>query len=111
MKGMRILLLGLVGWTAIGLVGVGVSWRRGEREKVRHGMGWLAGVWVAYLFVVIAVSLVQRQSVVGLGQPRCFDEMCFRVIKVEEVPGFLIRDGRRLLRVSIQVTNHARKEQ
>jgi hypothetical protein len=30
---------------------------------------------------------------------------------VEEVPGFLIRDGRRLLRVSVRVTNKGRKTQ
>jgi hypothetical protein len=31
--------------------------------------------------------------------------MCFTVTGVEEVPGFLIRDGRRLVRVSVRVTN------
>jgi hypothetical protein len=111
MKAAEILLLGLVGWTAIGLVGVGVSWRRRERQKVRHGVGWLVGVWVVYLCVLIGVSLGQGQRVVGLGEPQCFDEMCFRVIRVEEVPGFLIRDGRRLLRVSVQLTNKGRKAQ
>jgi hypothetical protein len=111
MKATEMLLLGLVGWTAIGLVGVGVSWRRRERQKVRHGVGWLVGVWVVYLSVVIGVSLGQGQRVVGLGEPQCFDEICFRVIRVEEVPGFLIRDGRRLLRVSVQLTNKGRKAQ
>jgi hypothetical protein len=33
------------------------------------------------------------------------------VTRVEEVPGFLIRDGRRLLRVSVQVKNKGRKAQ
>jgi hypothetical protein len=49
--------------------------------------------------------------VVTMGEPQCFDEMCFMVTGVEEVPGFLIRDGRRLVRVSVRVTNNGRKAQ
>src|SRR5882757_4782141 len=111
MKATELLLLGLVGWTAIGVIGVGVSLARGERQRVRRGIAWLIGVWVVYLCVVIGVSLEQRQRVVAMGEPQCFDDMCFRVTRVEEVPGFLIRDGRRLLRVSVQVTNKGRKGQ
>ena len=111
MKATEILLLGLVGWTAIGVIGVSVSFWRGERQRVRQGVGWLIGVWVLYLFVLIGVSLGQGRRVVAVGEPQCFGEMCFRVTRVEEVPGFLIRDGRRLLRVSVQVTNKGRKAQ
>jgi hypothetical protein len=111
MKAAELLLLALVGWTAIGVIGVGVSLWRGERQRVRRGVAWLVGVWVVYLCVVIGVSLGQRQRVVAMGEPQCFDEMCFAVTRVEEVPGFLIRDGRRLLRVSVQVTNKGRKAQ
>jgi hypothetical protein len=66
---------------------------------------------VVYLCVVIGVSLLQQRRVVAIGEPQCFDEMCFAVTRVEEVPGFLIRDGRRLLRVSVQVKNKGRKAQ
>jgi hypothetical protein len=111
MKATELLFLGLVGWTAIGVIGVGVSQWRGERQRVRRGVAWLLGVWVAYLCVVMGVSLAQRRRVVAMGGPQCFDDMCFAVIRVEEVPGFLIRDGRRLLRVSVQVTNRGRKAQ
>jgi hypothetical protein len=111
MKAAELLLLALVGWTAIGVIGVGVSLWRGERQRVRRGVAWLVGVWVVYLCVVIGVSLGQRQRVVAMGEPQCFDEMCFAVTRVEEVPGFLIRDGRRLLRVSVQVTNKGRNAQ
>jgi len=111
MKATELLLLGLVGWTAIGVIGVSVSMWRGERERVRRGVAWLVGVWVVYLCAVIGVSLGQVQRVVAMGEPQCFDEMCFAVTRVEEVPGFLIRDGRRLLRVSVQVTNKGRKAQ
>jgi hypothetical protein len=111
MKATELLLLGLVGWTAIGVLGVGVSLWRGERVRVRRGIGWLAGVWVVYLFVLVGVSLVQRQKMVAIGQAQCFDEMCFTVTRVERVPGFLIRDGRRLVRVSIEVANRGRRPQ
>ena len=111
MKATELLLLGLVGWTAIGVIGVSVSVWRGERERVRRGVAWLVGVWVVYLCAVIGVSLGQGQRVVAMGEPQCFGEMCFRVVRVEEIPGFLIRDGRRLLRVSVQVTNKGRKAQ
>jgi hypothetical protein len=111
MKATELLLLGLVGWTGIGVLGVGVSLWRGERERVRRGVAWLVGVWVVYLFVLMAVSLGQRQRVVAIGVPQCFDEMCFTVTGAEEVPGFLIRDGRRLVRVSVRVANRGRKAQ
>jgi hypothetical protein len=109
MRATELLLLGLVGWTGIGVLGVGVSLRRGERERVRQGIAWLAWTWVVYLCVLVGVSLSQRQRVVAMGEPQCFDEMCFTVTGVEEVPGFLIRDGRRLVRVSVRVTNRGRK--
>jgi hypothetical protein len=111
MKAMELLLLGLAGWTAIGVLGVGVAFGRGERERARRGVAWLAGVWVVYLCVLVAVSLGQKQRVVAVGEPQCFDEMCFTVTGVEEVPGFLIRDGRRLVRVTVRVTNHGKKAQ
>jgi hypothetical protein len=111
MRATELLLLGLVGWTAIGVVGVAVSQLRGERRRVRRGVAWLAGVWTIYLGVVVGVSLVQRQRVMAIGEPQCFDEMCFTVTTVEEVPGFLIKDARRLVRVSVRVTNRGRKAQ
>ena len=108
MKATELLLLGLVGWTAIGVVGVGVLLARGEQQRVRRGVAWIVGVWIGYLAVLIVVSLGQRQRVVAMREPQCFDDMCFAVTRVEEVPGFLIRDGRRLVRVSVQVTNRGR---
>jgi hypothetical protein len=111
MKATELLLLALTGWTAIGVIGVGVSLWRGERDRARRGGMWLVVVWVVYLCVVIGVSMGQGRRVVAMGEPQCFDEMCFTVTRVEEVPGFLIRDGRRLLRVSVQVKNKGRKAQ
>jgi hypothetical protein len=104
----ELLLLALVGWSAIGAIGVTISLARGERPKALRHLGWIAGVWTVYLAVLIAVSLLQPQKTIAIGQDQCFDEMCFAVTGVEEVPGFLIHDGSRLVRVSVRITNHAR---
>ncbi len=110
----ELLLLALVGWTVVGALGVTVSLVRarrgfpGEREKGLRHLGWIVAVWVVYLAVLVGVSLGQRQKVVAIGQEQCFDEMCFAVTRVEELPGFLIRDGSRLVRVSVRVTNKGR---
>lgn len=104
----ELLLLALVGWTAIGAVGVTISLVRRERARALRHLGWIAGVWTTYLAVLVAVSLRQPQKTVAIGQDQCYDEMCFAVTGVEEVPGFLIHDGSRLLRVSVRITNHAR---
>ncbi|MEO6805262.1 MAG: hypothetical protein ABI209_03855 [Edaphobacter sp.] len=111
MRATELLLLGLLGWTAIGVIGVGVSRWRGERERVRRGIGWLVGVWVVYLGVLVGVSVTQRQRVVAMGEPQCFDEMCFTVTGVDELPDFPNRDGRRLVRVSVKVMNKGNKMQ
>jgi hypothetical protein len=101
-------MLGVVGWTGIGLVGVGVAWIRGERQRVWRGIAWLLGVWMVYLCVLVGVSLTQGQKIVALGKAQCFDKMCFAVTGAEEVKGFLVRDRQRLVRVSIRVTNKGR---
>ena len=114
----ELLLCGLMGWTVIGLTGTAVAWIRGrrgvpgEREKAVRGIGWLVGVWVVYLAVLVGVSLVQRQRVVAMGQEQCYDDMCFAVTGADEVPRFLgrngIGDGSRLVRVTVSVRNKGR---
>lgn len=104
----ELLLWGLAGWTALGLIGVTVSLARRERSKARSGLAWLGAVWAAYLAVLVGVSVAQPQRMVAIGEQQCFHQMCFAVTKVEEVPGFLIRDGSRLVRVSVQVSNRGR---
>jgi hypothetical protein len=66
MRVQELALLGLVGWTAIGIVGVLISVAREERAMVRTGLAWLAGVWVVYMGVLVAVSLTERQRVVAI---------------------------------------------
>ncbi len=107
----ELLLWALVGWTAVGAVGVTVSLVRGERAKGLRHLGWIVGVWVVYLAALVGaslMSLMQPQKVVAMGQEQCFDDMCFAVTGVEEVPGFLIRDGSRLVRMSVRVSNRGR---
>ena len=104
----ELLLLALVGWTAIGAIGVTISLVRGERAKALRHLARIAGVWATYLAVLMAFSLLQPQKIVAMGQDQCFDEMCIAVSGVEEVPGFLIHDGSRLIRVSVRITNHGR---
>jgi hypothetical protein len=104
----ELLLLGVAGWTAIGALGVSVSVARRERGKAARGAAWIGGVWVVYLAALVTVSLVQPQRAVGMRQEQCFGEMCFAVVGVDEVPGFLVRDGSRLVRVAVRVTNRGR---
>jgi len=105
----ELLLIGLVGWTAIGIVGTLISLARRERAKAVQGLAWIAIVWLAYLAVLITVSLRQKQRVVAMGQEQCFDEMCFTVMGMERVAGVPGGAGRRLLRVAVQVRNRGHK--
>ena len=116
----ELLLVGVAGWTALGLVGLAISWvrhQRGaseERTKLVKGLKWLVAVWVVYLAVVMGVSIAQPRRIVSLGQEQCFDEMCFTVATVEDVPRFLGKnqaaDGSRLLRVTVRVRNAGREK-
>jgi hypothetical protein len=113
----KLLLLGIAGWTVLGVVGITVSLVRGrhgvpgERERLRKGLVWLAGVWVIYLGTLLTVSLTQPQRVVAIGQEQCYDEICFAVTGSELVPRFPTRDRDRLMRVSIRVRNKGHKAQ
>jgi hypothetical protein len=108
----ELLLIALVGWTAIGVVGVLIALVRRERARVRKGLIWLVGVWVVYLGVLVTVSIVQPRRVVPMGQDQCYDEMCFAVMGVDEVPRYLgltgVGDRSRLVRVTVRVTNRGR---
>lgn len=106
----RILLVLLIGWTAVGAVGVAISFKRNEREKGLKNLGWIAAVWSVYLAVLLGTSLFQGQRTVPAGKAQCFDEMCFTVTGTEEVPGYLMQQGR-LLRVHVSIQNRGKKPQ
>lgn len=105
----ELLLLALAGWTAIGVVGTSVSFAKGEGAKAVRGIGWIVGVWLVYLGVLIAVSLKQKQRIVAIGQQECFNSMCFTVTHVDEVAGLPLQNDRRLVRVTINVKNSGHK--
>jgi len=106
----ELLLLVLVGWTAVGAAGITISLvRREHRKAMRHSL-WIVAVWVVYMAILLWTSLRQPQKVVALGQDRCFDEMCFAVTGVQELPGYLIQDGSRLIRVSVRISNHGKEK-
>ena len=108
----ELLMVGLLGWTVLGGIGMVISLLRGERAKALRGLKWVAVVWVIYLAVLVGVSLKEPQRVMALGQEQCYDEMCFAVTGVEEVPRFLGKneagDGSHLVRVTVRVRNTAR---
>jgi hypothetical protein len=108
MRFWNLLLLALVAWTVLGAIGASISLFLGERAKALRHLGWIFGIWAAYLAVVMGASLMQPQKIVAMGQDQCFDEVCFAVMGVEEVPGFLIHDGSRLMRMSVRVSNRGR---
>ena len=104
----ELLLMVVAGWTAIGVVGTTVSAMKGERKRAMRGVAWIAGVWAVYVGVLVGVSLRQPQRVLAIGQEQCFGDMCFAVVGVEEIPGFRVHDGSRLVRVRVQVRNRGR---
>ena len=108
MRFWNLLLLALVAWTVLGAIGISISVFLGERAKALRHLGWIFGIWAAYMTVLMATSLLQPQKTVAMGQDQCFGDICFAVTSVEEVPGFLIHDGSRLVRVSIRVSNRGR---
>ena len=106
----ELLLLVLVGWTAVGAAGVTISLVRHERAKAVRNSLWIVTVWALYMAMLVTVSLMQPQKVLSFGQDQCFDEMCFAVTGVQELPGYLIQDGSRLVRVSVRISNHGKKK-
>ncbi|WP_260706212.1 hypothetical protein [Edaphobacter flagellatus] len=104
----ELLLLILVGWTLVGALGVTVSFRQQQRPKALHHLGWIVAIWIVYLSTVIGVSLAQKQRFVAFGAPQCYDEMCFAVVGLEELPGYPEQSSH-LVRVKISITNHGHK--
>lgn len=108
MRPAELLLWGLAGWSAIGLAGSLISGvRRGNWPKARHGLGWIAGAWTAYLLVLLLVSCLSPRKSLPVGQAQCFGHLCFAVDGAEQMSAFAGRGqrGDRLLRVGIRVSN------
>lgn len=103
-----LVLFGVAGWCVIGAAGVAVSLARGRRAEAARHSAWIATVVGVYLLVLLGVSQTQRQRELSIGQPQCFDRMCFTVTGVDEVPGLVAGDDGRVVRVAIAVRNNGR---
>jgi hypothetical protein len=106
MRVAELVLLAVAGWITIGIAGTLLSLARGRGAEAARHAAWIAVVAGVYLLVLLGVSATQRQRVVPLGQDQCFDEMCFAVVGVEEVPGLVAGDHGRVVRVTVRVANH-----
>lgn len=107
----ELLLLLLVGWTLIGILGVIISFRRREYISARRNLGWIVGVWVVYLGILLTVSHTARPLLVPAGQEQRIGKLGFTVIHTEDRPGYLASHGERVLRISIRINNHGGKKQ
>ncbi len=110
MRVTELLLVGLLLWTLLGAGGTAVWAVRGDRNRARHGVLWIGGVWAVYLLVLVAVSVRQQGEQMMVSQEQCFGEMCFAVTGADEIEGFLARgqERARLIRLKVRVTNRGR---
>lgn len=106
MKPTELLLLALVAWTVIGSLGIALRVHRRDRSTARRHLLWIIAAWAIYLSLLVSLSLLQPARVVPMGHDQCFDEMCFAVMGVQQMPGFLIYDKSHLLQVQVRMTNH-----
>lgn len=106
----ELLVFVLAGWTAVGAVGVTVSLVKREHAKALQNFMWIVAVWAVYMTVLVATSQTQPQKIVALGQDQCFDDMCFAVTEAQELPGFQVQDGSRLVRVSVRISNRGKEK-
>lgn len=103
----EVFLLALAAWTAVGGLGVTVSFARGERSKAKRHLGWIMGVWLLYLAVLVTVSLTARRREVAAGKEQCFHQICAAVVKTDVMPGYLAHNGERVVQVTIRITNRS----
>jgi hypothetical protein len=101
----EVLLLALATWTVVGVLGVSVSFGRGERSKAKRHLGWVGLVWLLYLAVLLTVSLSANRREVAEGKEQCLHEICLAVVKTDVMPGYLAQNGERVVRVIVRMTN------
>ena len=103
----RVLLFGVMAWTAIGVAGSLLSGlRRGDWTKARRGFRSIALVWTVYLAALLAISRQTPERAIPQGTPECFAHACFTVADTQWLTSFAGRGqpGGRLLRVTIRVS-------
>jgi hypothetical protein len=105
-----LLFLLLILLTLIALVAVVVALVRARWRTAGRWAAVTAGVWAVYLLAGLAVAVLTPQTVLGQGEERCFDEMCFRVTAVEKLPS-LDLNGQKVIspdalyQVTVETTN------
>lgn len=103
----EVLLLALAAWTAVGALGVTLTFARGERSKAKRHLGWIGLVWLLYLAALLAVSLTAKRREVTSGKEQCFHEICLAVVKTDVMPGYLAQNGERVVRVTVRMMNRS----
>ena len=101
----------LVFLTMVAVVVVVVALLRARWRTAGRWASVTAGVWIVYLLAGLAVAVFTPQTVLGQGEERCFDEMCFRVTATEKLPS-LDLNGQKVIspdalyKVTVETTNH-----
>ncbi len=105
-----LLLLVLAAWTLIGLIGVSVTYRKGERPKALRHLATIVGIWLLYFAVLLGISLTAHPRPIARGQEQCFGDRCLTVLRADPMPGYVPIGDERLLRVSLRISNHSREK-
>jgi hypothetical protein len=83
--------------------------KRGTARKI---LVTLISVWSVYLVILAITDVLRPQKVFKIGEPQCFDEMCFAVADVQTMPEKAIHTSGAtagsLYIVTIRVTNRSR---
>jgi hypothetical protein len=97
----------LAAWTLLGALGTFIAHRQGDPPRAgRYGLT-IAGVWVIYIAALLLTAHLQPQRVIPVGQPECFERVCYTVVAVESVGEFKGMGGGQLVRVSIHIVNQS----
>jgi hypothetical protein len=99
--------------TVFGVAWMAIALLRGRFAAAGRWALGCGAVWLVYLGAGFAVALGTPQRVLGPGQERCFDDMCFGVARVERVAA-INKDGRQVraagvfYAVTVTTTNRGR---
>ena len=75
-------LLAMVSTLAALLTAAGMAIRKRWARAGKIALGWLVGA-ILYVGVGLCVSYFRPQSLVRVGEPRCFDDWCMTIDKIE----------------------------
>jgi hypothetical protein len=64
-------------------------------------------MWLLYVVILLGVSLTSKRREVAEGKEECFHEICLKVEKTDVMPGYLARNGERVVRVTVRMTNRS----